>query len=101
MSIKNPRAEGVSRVGTATMKYVLDLAQKEESPRTRTPRSGEIQMGLNRVINRLRDLSNPARLAWDGLIWELQEEQQNRLELVRVDVSRHGSLLFYLGHLGR
>ncbi len=81
----------------AAISYALTQGEKEQSGSL----SQEVRVGLNRAVNRLRDLSDPMRAAWDGLIWELQNEQQNRIERVQIDISRYGSLMFYFGRLVR
>ncbi len=61
----------------------------------------EGSVNLNRAINQLRDLDSPVRLAWDGLMFQLEQEHQRRLALVRNDIRRHGGPAFYLGRFGR
>jgi hypothetical protein len=81
----------------AAISYALDQGDKEGSGNL----SQEVRVGLNRATNRLRDLGDPMRAAWDGLIWELQNEQQNRIERTQTDIGRYGSLMFYFGRLVR
>lgn len=63
--------------------------------------SSDVQMGFNRAINRLRDLNDYTRMAWESLLWELECEHQERLELVGQDAARYGRIVFYLAKLGR
>ncbi len=63
--------------------------------------SQEGEVGLNRAINQLHDVDPPVRLAWDNVLWHLEEEQQKRLQSVRIDIERYGSLIFALGNLWR
>lgn len=81
----------------AAVSYALDQGEREEGGSF----SKEVRVSLNRATNRLRDLSDPMRAAWDGLIWELQDEQQNRIERVQIDMARYGSAMFYLGRIWR
>ncbi len=77
--------------------YALDQGEREMGGSF----SQEVRVSLNRATNRLRDLGDPVRAAWDGLIWELQNEQQNRIERVGVDINRYGSAMFYIGRIWR
>ena len=63
--------------------------------------SSDVQMGFNRAINRLRDLNDYTRMAWESLLWELECEHQERLELVGQDAARYGRIVFYLAKFGR
>ncbi len=54
------------------------------------------KVSLSRTIHELRDLDVPVRLAWDGLIWQLEDEHNRRLQLVGNDINRYGSLWFYV-----
>lgn len=77
--------------------YALDQGEREIGGSF----SQEVRISLNRATNRLRDLGDPVRAAWDGLIWELQDEQQSRIERVQVDIARYGSAMFYVGRAWR
>ena len=63
--------------------------------------SQEGEIGLNRTINQLRDVDVPVRLAWDNILLQLEEQQQQRSQWVNTDIERYGSLSFYLGGLWR
>ncbi len=52
-------------------------------------------VGLNRAVNELRDLDTPVRLAWDNFIFRLEEDHRTGLGLMRLDIDRHGGLLFF------
>ena len=88
---------------TTSLNYVLDLMENGVSGGGSNSADliQEVRQGLSRVINRLRDLADPVQAAWEGLLWELEREQQDRLELVQVDVARYGTAMFYVGRLGR
>ena len=61
----------------------------------RGSQAGDID--LNRAINQLLDVDAPVRLAWDYFLLQLEAEHQMRLQAVRTDIARYGSLLLYLG----
>jgi hypothetical protein len=82
------------------MQYVVDSLEKAQENRS-TPKTQEIQRSLGRAINRLRDLGERSRAAWDVLIWDLEEHHHNQADRVKIDLERYGSLMFYLGRLGR
>jgi hypothetical protein len=71
-------------------------ASEPESTTTKAPVRQKLKVGLSGTINQLRDLDNPVRLAWDGLLWQLEEDHNKRLRWVRTDIERYGSLMFYI-----
>src|SRR5499426_2014485 len=94
-------------IGTRQPLYVAEVQRALSRLRTAMAAaleqdgSQEGEIGLNRAINQLRDVDVPVRLAWDNLLLQLEEEQQQRLQWVRTDIERYGSLSFYLGGLWR
>lgn len=91
--------EGLDSV-FSTLRYVLNTVESGLSQGDSTL-SPDVQMGFNRAINRLRDLSDYTRMAWESLLWDLECEHQERLELVGQDAARYGRIAFYLAKLGR
>ena len=91
--------EGLDSV-FSTLRYVLNTVESGVSQGDGTL-SPDVQMGFNRAINRLRDLNDYTRMAWESLLWELECEHQERLELVGQDVARYGRIAFWLAKFGR
>ncbi len=91
--------EGLDSV-FSTLRYVLNTVDNglSQDDGTLLP---DVQMGFNRAINRLRDLNDYARMAWESLLWELECEHQERLELVGQDAVRYGWIAFWITKLGR
>ena len=56
---------------------------------------------LTNAIDQLRDVDAPARLAWDALLFQFEEEHRARMQLVRTDIERHGHPSFHAGRLWR
>ncbi len=77
----------VLRIRTA-MAYALEQEDAQEAA-----------IGLNRAISQIRDLDSPVRLAWDDLLFQIEEDHQKRLHIVRADIERYGSPWFHLGRL--
>lgn len=90
--------EGLDSV-FSTLGYVLNTVESGLSQGDGT--LSDVQMGFNRAINRLRDLNDYTRMAWESLLWDLECEHQERLELVGQDAARYGRIAFYLAKLGR
>ena len=94
-------------IGTRQPLYVAEV--QREMSRLRTAMvaaleqdgSQEGEISLNRTINQLRDVDVPVRLAWDNILLQLEEQQQQRSQWVNTDIERYGSLSFYLGGLWR
>ena len=91
--------EGVDSV-FSTFRYAINTVESGLSQGDDVL-SSDVQMGFNRAINRLRDLNDYTRMAWESLLWELECEHQERLELVGQDAARYGRIVFYLAKLGR
>lgn len=91
--------EGLDSV-FSTLRYVLNTIENGLSHGDGAL-SPDVQMGVNRAINRLRDLNDYTRMAWESLLWELECEHQERLDLVGQDAARYGRIVFYLAKLGR
>ena len=81
------------------MRYVVESLEKVRPDRS-APKTQEIQRSLGRAINRLRDLDEQSRAAWDILLWDLEDRHRTQSERVKMDLERYGSLMFYLGRLG-
>ncbi len=90
------------RFGKSQRMYVPDVQRDLANARTDLRRSLELgntpagKISLSRTIHELRDLDVPVRLAWDGLIWQLEDAHHRRLHLVGNDIDRYGSLSFYV-----
>ncbi|MEW5983035.1 MAG: AAA family ATPase [Acidobacteriota bacterium] len=48
---------------------------------------------LTRAVSRMRDVDVPVRLAWDNLVFQLEEEHRARMQRVRADIARYGTLV--------
>ncbi len=84
----------------STLRYAINAVEDGLSHTDET-RSPDVQMGFNRAINRLRDLNDYTRMAWESLLWDLECEHQERLERVGQDAARYGRIEFWLAKLGR
>ncbi len=91
--------EGLDSV-FSTLRYVLNTVESGLSQGDGTL-SPDVQMGFNRAINRLRDLNDYTRMAWESLLWDLECEHQERLELVGQDADRYGRIAFWFAKFGR
>lgn len=72
---------------------MTDALRHDDSP------EGEVR--LNQAIDQLRDVVAPVRLAWDALLFQLEDEHLKRLQFVRTDIERYGHPSFYGGRLWR
>ena len=84
----------------STLRYVLNTFESDVSQGDGIL-SPDVQMGFNRAINRLRDLNDYTRMAWESLLWDLECEHQERLELVNQDAARYGRIAFWFAKFGR
>ncbi|ETW96735.1 MAG: hypothetical protein ETSY1_25385 [Candidatus Entotheonella factor] len=93
--------------GKSQRMYVPDIQRDMTRARTDLRRALELgntpagKVSLSRTIHELRDFDVPVRLAWDGLMWQLEEAHHRRLQLVGSDIDRYGSLWFYLASFWR
>lgn len=94
-------------LGKSQRMYVPDVQRDLTRARTDLRRALELgntpagKVSLSRTIHELRDLDVPVRLAWDGLIWQLEDAHNRRLQLVSSDIDRYGSLWFYIASFWR
>ena len=91
--------EGLDSV-FSTLRYVLNTFENDVSQGDGIL-SPDVQMGFNRAINRLRDLNDYTRMAWESLLWDLECEHQERLDLVNQDAARYGRIAFWFAKFGR
>ncbi len=95
------------RFGKSQRMYVSDVQRDVARARADLRRAIELgntpagKVSLSRTIHELRDLDVPVRLAWDGLIWQLEDAHYKRLQLVSNDIDRYGSLWFYVASFWR
>ncbi|ETX00678.1 MAG: hypothetical protein ETSY2_38655 [Candidatus Entotheonella gemina] len=94
-------------LGKSQRMYVPDVQRDLTRARNDLRRALELgntpagKVSLSRTIHELRDLDVPARLAWDGLIWQLEDAHHRRLQSVSADIDRYGSLWFYVASFWR
>ena len=96
-----------SGMGKSQRLYVPDVQRDLTRARADLRRALELgntpagKVSLSRTIHELRDLDAPVRLAWDGLIWQLEDAHNRRLQLVGSDINRYGSLWYFVASVWR